>query len=932
MANRVVNKKEALLTRKETLLKELQYYEKRIEEARNTKSNSSFFEDDSSDSEQECSIDISPSIIELKLQQSMLKTCLNATQELTSVQVLQSEVNIMVEDPVFEGEPPVTEEGVWRDVIVECRVDLIPFSMSFYAHKPNRLFAPISYRNLQVTAVKAAHEKELANSVLSTVTTPSDAIEVVRSYARAYRSRRSSLARLAEAYADSLYMEPMPEGGYMLKCANLLEVSWTLQNKWSPIAHFHHKMKFDVEYMDESYIKIITQAHRQLSDPTIETDERTLLMAKIIKTCLEAEKPTQELHESFDSENLKEKRQTLEEPEAPIKSKDSETMAPPKYPPKKIKPKGKENVNKDKKRPSEVQNEGNVKRAKLDTNKDDKITNSKNKVSNKVVKGDAKATKSGSETEKVDKNDNTSKGTTNNKPQKESNDHNVKTKKVKSPVDKIDQNHDESDSNNTENKLSKGINDNNAKAKKHAVVDKTNKIDNASKSTTNSKAQKEMNDNNVKTKKVNSPVDKIDQNYDETDSKYTANKLSKGVNDNNAKAKKHTVVDKTNKIDNASKSTTNSKAQKEMNDNNVKTKKVNSPVDKIDQNHDESDSNNTAHKLSKGVNDNNAKAKKHAVVDKTNKIDNASKSTTNSKAQKEMNDNNAKTKKVNSPVDKIDQNYDETDSNNTAHKLSKGVNDNNAKAKKHTVVDKITKNDNLSKIKPIDKVKDAKTSMNNVKNNDLKSTSTTTKDGKTVPDPKKSNNVANSKNDNRKELDNNTIKVKKVATVKNTEIKRTDVENMEKNLKSTDKTKTKPKGTDDVTKNSKATDRETVNPDKHSKNTKNNTDTTKKTLNTNNEKSENQKSDKSKPLNLAERFIKHKITTNKNNNEKQNAKLLKTTSDFKKNKINVIGERRKSKSGVNKIIKKNIKTSKIPQKRLSSESVKKNPLRISPSK
>lgn len=46
MANRVVDKKQALLARKESLLKELQYYEKRIEEERKTKSNSSFYDED----------------------------------------------------------------------------------------------------------------------------------------------------------------------------------------------------------------------------------------------------------------------------------------------------------------------------------------------------------------------------------------------------------------------------------------------------------------------------------------------------------------------------------------------------------------------------------------------------------------------------------------------------------------------------------------------------------------------------------------------------------------------------------------------------------------------------------------------------------------------------------------------------------------------
>ncbi|XP_046975155.1 uncharacterized protein LOC124541347 [Vanessa cardui] len=391
MANRSVNKKQALLARKEELLRELQYYDKRIEEAKNTKHNNSHTENDSSDSEQEYSIEISPSIAELKFQQSMLKTCLHATQELTSVQVLQSEVNILVEDPVYEGETQITDEGTWKEIIVECRVDLVPFSMSYYMHKPNRLFAPVSYRNLNVSPVKVAHKRELAKSVLSAVTTPSDAVEVFRNYARAHRSRRCSLARLAETYADSLYMEPMADGGYLLKCANILEVSWTLQNKWSPIAHFHHRLKFDVEYMDESYIKIITQAHRQLSDPAIDTDERTLLMAKIINTCLEAEKPTQALHESFEAESLRERRQTLdEEPDIPaVKSKDSEIMAPPKYPPKKIKPKGKENTvvnSKDKKRPSESNHEASVKRPKIDDN-GVKASTSKsklNKLSNKV--------------------------------------------------------------------------------------------------------------------------------------------------------------------------------------------------------------------------------------------------------------------------------------------------------------------------------------------------------------------------------------------------------------------------------------------------------------------------------------------------------------------------------------------------------------------
>ncbi|XP_038221553.1 uncharacterized protein LOC119839363 [Zerene cesonia] len=337
MAGRLINnKKQTLEARVRQLQNEIKYYEKRIEEAKTFKHSSSFYDSDSSDSDLEFSVNDSQSILELKRQHDMLKTCFQATQELTDVVVIQSEVNILTEDPVIDGEPPVTVPGLWKQVLAECRIDLVPFSITFYVHQGDALFAPISYRALQVLPVKKAHEIELAHSTLSTIKHPSHAIEIIRGYAVAHRSRRTTLARLAQKYADSLFMEPVSDGGYMLKCANILEISWTLQFK-THLAPFNHKMKFDLEYMDESYIKIITQAHRQLSDPSINTDERTLLLAKIINTCLEAQKPTQELHESLQSDpdsldRLKPKTLDMDA-DLPIDT-DAKMMAPPKYVPK----------------------------------------------------------------------------------------------------------------------------------------------------------------------------------------------------------------------------------------------------------------------------------------------------------------------------------------------------------------------------------------------------------------------------------------------------------------------------------------------------------------------------------------------------------------------------------------------------------------------
>ncbi|XP_028171710.1 uncharacterized protein PFB0145c-like isoform X2 [Ostrinia furnacalis] len=372
-------KKKELLAYKAKILQEIKYYEKRINEVTfKCAKNTSVEDSDSSEEEFSLTIDNGPSMAHLKQQQAMQRTCLHATQELTSVQVLQSEVNMLVDDPEIIGEPPVTEPGLWREVTAECRVDLVPFSITFFVHQPSRQFGQLSYRGLRVAPVKSAHEGELGRSVLPSVMRPSDAVEVLKSYAAAQRSRRTTLARLADKYANSLYMEPMQEGGYILKCANLLEVSWTLQNKWSPIAPFHHRMKFDLEYMDESYIKIITQAHRQLSDPSLETDERTLLLSKIISTCLEAQGPTQELYESMSSDpennqSFRSRRTTLDqEPDDPgmKKKKETELMAPPKSLPKKTKLKGKENIadnRKEKlKRGNSDENMENVKKLKTD--------------------------------------------------------------------------------------------------------------------------------------------------------------------------------------------------------------------------------------------------------------------------------------------------------------------------------------------------------------------------------------------------------------------------------------------------------------------------------------------------------------------------------------------------------------------------------------
>uniref|UniRef100_A0A2A4JMV2 Uncharacterized protein n=1 Tax=Heliothis virescens TaxID=7102 RepID=A0A2A4JMV2_HELVI len=391
--NMINDKKKALLAYKEKILEEIKYYERSIDDFRaNHKSNSFYDDQDSSDSEDDflTTIDTGPSIQQLKLQQAMMKTCLQATQELTSLTVLQSEVTVLVEDPMFEKEKPVTEAGTWREVTAECRIDLVPFTISFYMHTPDRKFGPPSYRGLRVVPVKYPHEMELAKSVLHTLKLPSDAVEVLRNYAVGYRSRRTTLARLANKYGNALFMEPHAEGGFVLKCADLLEVSWRLENKWSPVAPFHHRMKFDLEYMDEAYIKTITQAHKQLLDPSIETDERTLLLAKIITTCLEVRGP-------IDPESDLESKTTERDNDIDKRDRDSEVMAPPKSLPKKVRQKNKDagqkrTLNDDigddsaKKMKSDDINTNNVRKSKInepapETSKKRKITDAADKVS-----------------------------------------------------------------------------------------------------------------------------------------------------------------------------------------------------------------------------------------------------------------------------------------------------------------------------------------------------------------------------------------------------------------------------------------------------------------------------------------------------------------------------------------------------------------------
>ncbi|XP_048485832.1 uncharacterized protein LOC105383625 [Plutella xylostella] len=357
-------KKKVLIAYKQSLLDKISFCDKRIEEVRLNNTQTFFDDEDSSDSDSVLpQLNVGPSKAQLAVQKSTRSICLQATQELTSLQVLECEVNVRVDPPVLLDCVAPSEPGTWREVMAECRVDLVPFTITFCVHQPSSKFASCSYHGLRAAAVKEAHARELARSVLPGVRRPSDAVQILKSYAAAHRSRRTTLARLASKYGDNLFMEALPEGGYSLRCARLLQVSWALQNKWSAIAPFVHRMKFDLEYMDEAYVKQIKHVHSQLLDPALETDERTFLLEKILDIILEASGAMSNVEESeTDTENLNKTRTTLDqEPDLPdtrektvkvnhdlgkkrvkdTNAKDAEVMAPPK----KIPKKAKDNIN-----------------------------------------------------------------------------------------------------------------------------------------------------------------------------------------------------------------------------------------------------------------------------------------------------------------------------------------------------------------------------------------------------------------------------------------------------------------------------------------------------------------------------------------------------------------------------------------------------------
>ncbi|CAG9132998.1 unnamed protein product [Plutella xylostella] len=126
-------------------------------------------------------LNVGPSKAQLAVQKSTRSICLQATQELTSLQVLECEVNVRVDPPVLLDCEAPSEPGTWREVMAECRVDLVPFTITFCVHQPGSKFASCSYHGLRAAAVKEAHARELARSVLPGVRRPSDAVQLPRS-------------------------------------------------------------------------------------------------------------------------------------------------------------------------------------------------------------------------------------------------------------------------------------------------------------------------------------------------------------------------------------------------------------------------------------------------------------------------------------------------------------------------------------------------------------------------------------------------------------------------------------------------------------------------------------------------------------------------------------------------------------------------------
>ncbi|GBP63676.1 hypothetical protein EVAR_82036_1 [Eumeta japonica] len=311
MAAEVVSdKKKKLLAIKESLIKEIRDNEARINEVLNSRTRAFNFQSDRqvfSESDDDyldnCTLRMGPPMSQLKLEQEHLLTRLHATAELTGLKIVESEVNVLPGRPQLDNNLP-TEEGTWKEVTAECRAENLRFTISFYCHQPACKFAPLTYHNLQVNPVKDFHAKELENSVLRGLDRPSDAVQVMRSYATACRSRRETLTQILETFSDYLSMSKLPKGGYLLKCPGVLELTWVLENKWSPIAAFHHSMCFEVENVDEVHIKKIKPAHKQIRDPTIDTEDRTMLLKKIIEVCVEAKIANGDIEAEYSENDL----------------------------------------------------------------------------------------------------------------------------------------------------------------------------------------------------------------------------------------------------------------------------------------------------------------------------------------------------------------------------------------------------------------------------------------------------------------------------------------------------------------------------------------------------------------------------------------------------------------------------------------------------
>ncbi|CAH0599574.1 unnamed protein product [Chrysodeixis includens] len=729
MSNNNVNndKKKSLLAYKEKILQEIKYYETRIEDFRaNHKNNSYRDDDDSSDSGEELlqMIDMGPSIAQLKLKQEVMKTCLLATQELTSLTVLESQVNVLVDAPDINREKPITEPGLWIEVTAECEIDLVNFTIHFYMHKPYRTFAPPSYRCLRVEPVRESDKLELDKSVLHTLKLPSDAVEVMKSYNAAFRSRRTTLSKLDKKFANALLMEKHPEGGYMFKCAGLLEVCWRLENKWSPVAPFHHRMKFDLEYMDEAYIKIITQAHKQLLDPSLQTDERTLLLAKIITTCIEARGP-------IDTESDLESKTEKDE----FERRDSEVMAPPKSLPKKSK--------NTKKRILDEVDENTVKRMKSNdfesiNNKKTNIVDEFTSVVKKMKGSDGVASAKNVQESDVDDVSSKDGNTGDNDEIKNKNvkKTNVEVKnansKIQKKVAKDSTNIDEAGNTKPKNTQKESVNrdyDENEPTKTD-VVEKNVKNSNtkpkkitkdsgntAVKNTVN-KAKNKINEVSEDKTGNTKPKTKSSKDTGNTDAQTTNKKSKNIVNDN---------VEEINKNSDAKKKRPNDDDNTKENNTNKKPKNMEN--DNIDLN---KDNNNAKKKISKDTGKSAAKN----IKNKTENVENIQ--------NDQNNDNKAIKKKIAKDSGNIvsKNKPDIIEDGNTEEKTSKSI-------PKNKIVKNIETNQNNVNLKTKSKITREPSNLEQgVKSkNTQKDTGKTEVTTKPKNTDKKENNVASAKND-----------------------------------------------------------------------------------------------------------------------------------------------------------------------------------------